>query len=235
MALCGGSAFAVSGRPDLVETAVAVSRQGATVAVTDVTRNRGAATAARSTTAYYLAGVRLGARPVEPLRPGAASRGSVRLAVPKSIAPGPHRLLACADDSRRIAETNERNNCRAATQPVEVVDRTPPVFAGLESAVTCIPGPAGGPTRTSSYRLTWPAAHDDVTPAAGLVYDIYQANVPGGEDFSTPTYTADAGSTSYLTPALPDDRAYYFVVRARDRRGNRDTNTVERRGTNLCL
>jgi hypothetical protein len=37
------------------------------------------------------------------------------------------------------------------------------------------------------------------------------------------------------TPQLPDDRAYYFFVRARDRAGNEDRGTVERRGTNLCL
>jgi hypothetical protein len=61
------------------------------------------------------------------------------------------------------------------------------------------------------------------------------ANAPGDEDFSTPTYTADAGAKAFSTPPLPDDRAYYFVVRARDRAGNEDRGTVERRGTNLCL
>ena len=50
-----------------------------------------------------------------------------------------------------------------------------------------------------------------------------------------PTYTTGPGAVSFSTPLLPDDRAYYFVVRARDRAGNRDRNLVERRGTNLCL
>ena len=61
------------------------------------------------------------------------------------------------------------------------------------------------------------------------------ANTPGGEDFSVPTYTTAAGRDRFSTPQLPDDRAYYFVVRARDRAGNEDRGTVERRGTNLCL
>src|SRR6266581_2722817 len=44
------------------------------------------------------------------------------------------------------------------------VDDTPPAFAGLKSATTCIPGPIGG-GRTASYNLAWDAASDDFTPA----------------------------------------------------------------------
>src|SRR5205823_7488241 len=159
------------------------------------------------------------------------SRGTLSVA----LAAGSYRVVACADAARRIAETSERDNCREARATVRGGDISPPVFAGLESAVTCIPGPAGGPTRSSSYTLRWQAASDDVTPATGLVYDVYQANAPGAEDFATPTYTTSAGATSFTTPPLPDDTAYYFVVRARDAAGNRDRGAVERLGHNLCL
>ena len=57
----------------------------------------------------------------------------------------------------------------------------------------------------------------------------------GGEDFSVPTYTAAAGATSFDTPPLPADKTFYFVVRARDRAGNGDSNKVERQGQNLCV
>lgn len=40
--------------------------------------------------------------------------------------------------------------------------------------------------------------------------------------------------TTFVTPLLPDDETYYFVVRARDEAGNRDANDVERLGVNLC-
>jgi hypothetical protein len=233
--VCAGSALAVPARPDLVERVVAVSQHGTTVSVTDVVRNRGDARAPRSTTVYSVDGVRVGMRFVVRLPPGATSRAAVRLAVPASVPPGAYRLLACADGLHRVAEANERNNCRFAAGTLEVVDRTPPVFAGLASAVTCIPGPSGGPTRLSSYRLTWAEATDDGTPPGALVYDVYVSNVMGGEDFSAPTYTTVAGATVFSTPQLPDDRAYYFVVRARDRAGNEERGTVERRGTNLCL
>jgi hypothetical protein len=233
--VCAGSALAVPARPDLIVTGIAVSQHGTTLSVTDVVRNRGGAPARRSSTEYTIDGVRLGARAVGALRPGAASRGSLKLTVPASVTPGSYRLRACADASHRVVEASERDNCLATTGTIAVADRTPPVFAGLMSAVTCIPGPSGGPTRLSSYRLTWSPAGDNGTPAGAIEYDIYVANTPAGEDFATPTYTTDAGATAFSTPQLPDDRAYYFVVRARDRAGNEDRGTVERRGTNLCL
>jgi hypothetical protein len=113
-------------------------------------------------------------------------------------------------------------------------DHIPPTFAGLESATTCIPGPIG-PGRTTSYHLRWNPATDNVTPSSKIVYDVYQARKAGGEDFSTPTYTTPAGATSFNSPPLPADKSFYFVVRARDQAGNRDSNTVERRGVNLCV
>ena len=112
-------------------------------------------------------------------------------------------------------------------------DRTPPTFAGLESATTCIPGPIAG--QSASYHLSWAPGTDDVTPSTKIVYDIYQATKAGGEDFSSATYTTRRGATSFATPALPAAEVFYFVVRARDRAGNRDPNQVERQGVNLCV
>ena len=112
-------------------------------------------------------------------------------------------------------------------------DNTPPNFAGLKTATTCIPGPIGG-GRTTSYHLSWDPASDDVTPQKKIVYDVYQATTSGGEDFSTPTYTTGPGATSFATPPLTTDAQFYFVVRARDQAGNSDANKVEREGQNLC-
>jgi hypothetical protein len=109
----------------------------------------------------------------------------------------------------------------------------PPPLAGLVSATTCIPGPIGA-GRTSSYHLSWEAATDKVTSSRKIVYEIYQATTPGGEDFSLPTYTTARGVTSFDTPQLPTGKSFYFVVRARDQAGNEDSNTIEREGQNLC-
>ena len=121
-----------------------------------------------------------------------------------------------------------------ASAPVQALDDdTPPTFAGLKSAFTCIPGPGGGKGITSSYRLTWEAATDNVTPSSEIVYKIYRATTSGGENFSRATYST-RGVTSFETPKLPSTKTFFFVVRARDRAGNIDSNTVEREGENLC-
>ena len=117
---------------------------------------------------------------------------------------------------------------------VGVADRTPPDFAGLSAATTCIPGPIG-PPRSSRYNLRWSAASDNLTAQDQIVYDIYQASKPGGETFSAPTYTTAPGAMSFTTPPLSSSDTWYFVVLARDAAGNRDSNRVEREGQNLCL
>jgi hypothetical protein len=121
----------------------------------------------------------------------------------------------------------------AIASPAEAKKKSHITFAGLESATTCIGGPIGG-GRTSSYHLSWQPATDR-NARARIVYEVYQATAPGAEDFSRPTYTTARGAASFDTPQLASEESFYFVVRARDRAGNEDSNTVEREGQNLCL
>jgi hypothetical protein len=174
---------------------------------------------------------------VPKLLPGSTSRGSASLRVRDTVGPGAYRLLACADDGHRILETSERDNCRAARTVVAVTaptgDTTPPTFAGLAAATTCIPGPTSE-DRSAPFHLRWKAAADDVTPASDIVYLIYAAPTQGGERFSQPAYTTAPGATTFTTPPLPAAKPPYFVVRARDAAGNHDANRVERLGQNIC-
>ena len=119
------------------------------------------------------------------------------------------------------------------SSPAEAQGKAHITFAGLKAATTCIPGPIGA-GRTSSYHLSWePATKKNKHPR--FVYEVYQATVRGGENFSTPTYATAPGVTSFDTPQLPTEDTFYFVVRARDRAGNEDSNIVEQEGQNLCL
>jgi hypothetical protein len=111
---------------------------------------------------------------------------------------------------------------------------TTPAFAGLESATACTPG-AQRPGQTTPFTLTWQPATDGGTPSSAIVYDVYLATTPGGEDFSKPTWITPAGVTTYRTPGLPSHGTFYFVVRARDQAGNEDQNKVERRGVDPCV
>jgi hypothetical protein len=234
--LIGGIASAdAAGLPDLVETSVTLSQHGRTLDVRDTVGNRGRATASASWTAYLVGARRIGSRPVRSLLPGAASRASRRLTIPAVVPPGSWRFSACADTRARVRESNERNNCRVASRLVVVGDITPPRFAGLERATTCVPGPVGGTTRYTPYHLEWKPAVDDGTSAGELVYDVYEALTAGGEDFSKPSYTTQPGATSFSTPPLPNNVSHFFVVRAVDKAGNEDANDVERAGENLCV
>jgi hypothetical protein len=126
----------------------------------------------------------------------------------------------------------------AASHPTPAPAGDVPKFAGLISAVTCPSPPPVSPDQimpgNSSYTLTWAAATDPVTPSSQIVYEIFVAGSPGGENYATPTYTTSPGVTSFVTPAMPRGGTVYFVVRARNAGGREDTNTVERQGMIAC-
>lgn len=118
-----------------------------------------------------------------------------------------------------------------------------PTFAGLISATFCsspTPEAARAPDsieilpRPTSYTLIWKAATDPVTPSSEIVYDIFVATTPGGEDYAVPTYTTSPGATTFVTPGVPRAGTVYFVVRARNAAGHEDSNTVERQGVVSC-
>lgn len=96
-------------------------------------------------------------------------------------------------------------------------DAVVPTFNGVSVAV---PSAVGG-----YVTLSWDAATDNVTASNALVYDISVATAAGASFAAT--YTTPAGATSYTVSGLTNNTDYYFVVRARDAAGNRDTNIVE--------
>lgn len=97
-------------------------------------------------------------------------------------------------------------------------DTTPPVFGGVVSA-TALSQTSGG--------LTWNAATDNISPSANIIYLIYMAAAPGGQNFGVPSYTTTPGATAYTLTGLSPNSSYYVVVRAVDEAGNIDGNTVE--------
>jgi len=99
-----------------------------------------------------------------------------------------------------------------------VFDSIPPTFGGLTLVSNLT---------STSVQLFWYPATDNVTPATGIVYLIYQATAPGGETYTEATYTTAPGATSYIVNGLAPGTTYYFVVRAMDAAGNMDSNTIE--------
>jgi subtilase family serine protease len=117
----------------LIETSVsdppALVAFGGSFSVTDTVTNQGAVSAKASTTRYYLSTdtikgsgdkVLTGSRSIPALEPGAVSTGTLTVTVPTTTAFGMYYLLACADDSALVAESNEVNNCIASNIAVEI-------------------------------------------------------------------------------------------------------------------
>jgi subtilase family serine protease len=51
---------------------------------------------------------------------GAASARTVSVTVPAATAPGIYTVLACADDTNALNESNENNNCRVSATSLVV-------------------------------------------------------------------------------------------------------------------
>ena len=133
--------------PDLVETALSnppsIALPGSSFAATDTVLNQGGATAAASTTRYYLSldavkdsgDICPGARSVPSLAWGASSVGlPVTLTIPSTTPLRKYYVLACADDAALVTETDDDNNCLAATGEVQVTQPGPRADGGVRSA-----------------------------------------------------------------------------------------------------
>ncbi len=104
-------------------TAPTRAASGATISVTDTTQNSGGGGSGPSTTAFFLSAnytldagdYRLtGVRNVGPLAAGTSSIGTTMVTLP-AVPPGTWNLMANADDSQQVAETQETNNVRVTT------------------------------------------------------------------------------------------------------------------------
>ena len=142
--------------------------------------------------------------------PGATSVSIGKLATRTTY----HFVVRARDEAGNI----DSNKVEVSATTPATSDNMAPTFAGLGSAAAS----------TTSIQLSWNAATDMVTPAAQLVYLIYQATSAAGQSFATPTYTTAPGLTSYTVMGLSPGQTYYFVVRAQDQAGNVDTNLVEK-------
>ena len=212
------------------------------LAVTWVARNRTHRVTPRSRVVFTVLTEsgerRAGYRPVPRLAPGQRFRSVAHVADPGEQWQVRACLRRCLTAGTIAAPVGPAPTPVATPTPIATptpapADSQAPKFAGIKTATTCIPGPIGG-DRETTYHLSWDPGSDDVTPAEKLVYDVYQATKAGGEDLATPTYTSDPGATTLDSAPVRADTTVYFVVRARDEAGNRDVNTVELEGQNLC-
>ncbi len=118
---------------DLVETHVSnpppTATEGRKFWVNDTVQNEGADTAPSSVTRYYLSTtgskdansiLLSGKRSVTSLKPGKKSVGWAIVTVPLVTPIGIYYLVACADDTGVVNESDETNNCIASAKTVQL-------------------------------------------------------------------------------------------------------------------
>jgi hypothetical protein len=113
------------------------------------------------------------------------------------------------------------NGPQTSAQTLDGNDTTPPMFLGVDRSREPLL------SSSTTVTLSWAAASDEYTPSSLMQYLIYAARDPGGQDFTAPTYYSALGALTFDARGLDSDSTYYFVVRAEDRAGNQDANTVE--------
>lgn len=200
---------------------------GGKFSVTDTVHNPSAVTAVASATRYYLSvdtikdpGDQLlsGARLVDVLTSGASSEGSRLVTVPAATAFATYRLLACADDQKKVPESDEGNNCLASTGSGEVgipdlittqVSGQPPTaIAGqkfiLNDTVTNQGTVSAAATKTRYYFSTddvWSANDALALPARSVPILAEGASSQGNKQITVPVMTAG----TYYVLACADD------------------------------
>jgi hypothetical protein len=236
-----GTHFAVSFR-----VPVAVGTFGSVVRRDTLSVSGPRGTHCVSSAAATLRRARKGAQARLTVRPGAAARGGWCVGVWHGTvvqsevlrcSPSPaHVCPALVVAPRTLARFRFRVTPAPKATPPAPPGADVPTFAGLVSATNC-PSPAPHPLvppRPNSYTLIWKAATDPVTPSSEIVYDIFEATMPGAENYAQPRWTTTAGATSFVTPASARSGTLYFVVRARNAAGREDQNTVEQVGVTQC-
>ncbi|HEU5193710.1 MAG TPA: CARDB domain-containing protein, partial [Methylomirabilota bacterium] len=235
---CKVAATTVSVAPptaDLVVSALSNPPASAAVtasfSVTDTTQNAGlSGTAPATTTRYYLsvnttleaADVLLtGTRVVGSLAAGAFSTGTVTVSIPVSTALGTYFLLACADDTGQVPETNETNNCRASTATIQVT------AGGADLAVTGLDDPPSTALVGGTFRATEITRNIGAVSAGASTTRFYlsldtvrdTADVLLDGTRAIPPLGPNAFSTNTVTVGVPTGTAaglYYLLACADD-------------------
>jgi subtilase family serine protease len=187
------------------------SGAGATISVTDTTRNQGGGASPATSTRYYLSSnlsldsgdTLLGARAVAALAPGVSDTGSVALTIPLGIPAGTYYLFAKADGENAVVEHDEGNNVYGTTiilgADLTVDSLTAPAEAGAGVSITLTDttknyGAGASEPSTTTYYLSANAVLDsgDVVLGSRAVPVL----AAGASDTGSVTVTIPAGTTA---------------------------------------
>ncbi|HEY5146173.1 MAG TPA: hypothetical protein VII82_05375, partial [Polyangiaceae bacterium] len=149
--------------------------------------------------------------------PFATATGMESLAIPALMTSTTYYFVCRARD-----EAGNEDDNTVEVSATTGANPVPPTFAGID-----LPSFMGDPVARTAT-LSWAAGSDVATTPDKLVYDVYESQTMGGEAFTKPPAATSApGALSIVVTNIPPNTTTYFVVRARDADGNRDSNVVE--------
>jgi hypothetical protein len=206
---------------DLLVTALSApsaGAAGATLTVTETTKNQGSGPAGASTTKFYLSlnttfetqDIVLGSRALPALAAGASSTASSALLIPANTAVGSYYLLARADANAVVPESTEANNIKIKAlslgPDLVVATLSVPASGGAGTAITVTAttknqgGSGAGASTTKFYLSTNP------TFGAGDVVLGSRAVAALGARASSAT------SSSLIIPAGTAPGSYFLLA-----------------------
>ena len=205
--------------PDLVLTALTTTattvRAGATFSVSSTARNQGNVSSSAFAVTFRLSVdsafggaddiIVTAIRSISSLAASASSTGATTLTVPSSTSSGAYYVCGMADGNAAVSESNETNNTRCTSQPIQVA-RPDLIMATVQPAVTTVrrgvrfdvqnqvsnTGPVAAPASTAELRLSTNSVFgdaDDIVLAQGTR--------------SVGTVAAGASSTATTRPRVP--------------------------------
>ena len=210
--------------PDLVIAVLTVPVSGAaggSVTVTDTTKNQGGGNAAASVTSFYLSAnvlldstdVFLGSRTTGALAPGDSDAASTTLSIPAGTSAGGYYIIAKADGTGVVLETQELNNTKNAS-----VTKIGPDL--IESS-TVVPGVAGAGMSLTVSETVKNQGSDVAGPSTTSFYLSTNLSLDPNDVFlgsrSVPALAVGATSTASTALVIPAGTAtniIYVLVKA---------------------
>jgi subtilase family serine protease len=212
-------------RPDLIVSKVTASASsveaGASLMVTDTTKNLGVDQAAASMTFIYFSldptldpgDTLIGNRPLGVLNPGSVSSGSTQVTIPANAPAGTRYLIVLSDGPQTVSESNEANNTRTKSITVPgpdllVSSLSAPSSATSESTITVNDATKNQGSRPAGASTTIYYLSIDNTYDAG---DTLIGNRPVGALLNG---ASNAGTANVTIPAGTVARTYFIIARA---------------------
>jgi subtilase family serine protease len=166
-----------------------------------------------------------GSRAVPGLASGASSSGGTNVTISKASI-GSYYLLACADDTKVVAESNEKNNCQASltTMLVKGVDLLETTVSNPPAAVALGGSFSETDTAMNQGNLASGATKTRYYLSLDKVRNAGDRLLTGARYVSLAPFTSSTGAITVKVPATTPKNAYYLLACSDDTKAVKEVN-----------